>query len=213
MGGLFGCNPPPRDEISYSTAFDCDLTVDHCGNPRIGVGIHLTGSSGFTISVADSAFGIFDVYSNDKGLNWCARWLGGPKHFRGWYNQVQGLWEDNRVNIATSADGKKIFYTWLDSQNPQDTANDHPDLYARAWDLIQGKLTNASEADNAVNVTAGSSIARSAFFGDASSIVFTLPSGGCVIPIVTESLTSGNLINPVSLSLKGASSSRSFNTV
>jgi len=195
---LFNNNPPPRDQISYSTAFDCDLVVDHCGGPRIAVGVHMTGNTGFSVSAADSAFGIFDVYSIDKGTTWCARWLGGPKHFRGWYDQAQGFYEDNRPNISISNDGLKIFYTWLDSQNPADTANDHPDLFARGWDIPTGKLTNSSGRDDAVNVTAGSALSRAAFFGDASSSVFTLPSGSWVIPLVTESLSSGNLINPVS---------------
>jgi len=193
-------NPvPPRDLISYSTAFDCDLVVDKWRCPHIGVGIHLSGNTAFSVVTGDSLFAIFDVYSPDRGNSWCARALGFPKQFRGYFPATQNISEDNRVNAAITRDGQKVFFSWLDSQGQADTANDHPDVFTRGWDCLTNKLTNSNGLDQGTNVTTSSSLSTSAWFADISYYVFTSTSGTYTIPIATENISGGDIIsNPVS---------------
>ncbi|MCX6287896.1 MAG: T9SS type A sorting domain-containing protein [Bacteroidetes bacterium] len=192
-------NPvPPRDEIAYSTAFDCDLVVDNWGVPHFGVGVHLAGLTGFSVTAADSLFAIFHIYSVDLGYTWCARAVGWPKQFRGYFPASQGIAEDNRVNVSINKDGDHVFFTWLDSQSPTDTANDHPDVFARGINLLNCKYTSSSGIDQGTNITNSSSVSNSAWFADASYYVFTKPDNSYIIPIASEAITGGNIVsNPV----------------
>ena len=191
-------DPPPRDQISFTTAFDCDLVVDKWGRPHIGVGIHLAGG-GFSVTVIDSAFAIFDIIGCDMGTIWCGRVVGWPKQFRGYFPASPDIFEDNRVNASVNTSGNKVFFTWLDSQSSFDTANDHPDVFARGFDMILDKFTNSYGKDQGTNITNSSSLAGSAWFADASYYTFSKPDGSFLIPILTESVNGGNILaNPVS---------------
>lgn len=190
---------PPRDQIAYSTAFDCDLVVDFCSVPHLGVGIHLAGNAAFTVATGDSLFAIFDISSYDRGISWCARAVGWPKKFRGYFPASQNISEDNRVNAAITKDGKKLFFSWLDSQGQADTANDHPDVFARGYDMLTNELTNSNGLDQGTNVTASSSVSASAWFGDIPYYIFMNTNGTFTIPIATETICGGDIIsNPVS---------------
>ena len=198
LDSVFGGNVPPREEIAYSTAFDCDLVVDKWGDPHIGVGIHLAAGP-FSVYAADSLFAIFDIVGCGKGSLWCARAVGFPKQFRGYFPASLDIVEDNRVNISVNKYGDKVFYTWLDSPDPGDTSNNHPDVFARGYDLILGKLTNSFGKDQGTNVTGSSALSGSAWFADMANIVFTKPDGSANFPIVTETITGDDIVNnPVS---------------
>jgi hypothetical protein len=59
---LYGNNPPPREEISYTTANECDIVVDKANRIHIAVVIGPTGSEPYSI-VSDSGFiGVYDLF-------------------------------------------------------------------------------------------------------------------------------------------------------
>ena len=196
----FAPNPvPPREQVAYSTAFDCDLVVDKWNNPHIGVGIHLAGNTSFSVATGDSLFAIFHIYTYDRGTTWCARAVGFPKNFRGFFPASQGISEDNRVNVAINKTGNHFFFTWLDSPNQPDTTNIQPDIFARGFDATTCKYTYYAGLDQGSNVTGNSTISGAAWFGDASYYVFSYSDTSFVIPIATETISQGNIVNnPVS---------------
>ena len=200
LDSLWNGDPPPRDQIAYSTAFDCDLVVDKWSRPHIGVGIHLAGTNAHSVITIDSAFTIFQIYSCDwEGATWCGRTIGWPKQFRGYFPASQNITEDNRVNTSINKNGDHVFFIWLDSQSSGDTANEHPDVFARGYDLLSWNYTNSNGLDAGTNITGSSSISSSAWFADASYYTFTKPEGSNIIPIATEAITDENIINnPVS---------------
>lgn len=197
---VFAPNPvPPREQVAYSTAFDCDLVVDKWGDPHIGVGIHMAGRPGFSVVTGDSLFAIFHIYTYNRGTTWCARAVGFPKKFRGYFPASQGVSEDNRVNVAINKTGNHVFFTWLDSPNLPDTTNSQPDIFARGFDANTCKYTNYDGLDQGSNVTGNSLISSAAWFGDASYYVFSNSDTSFTIPIATETISQGNIINnPVS---------------
>ena len=187
-------NTPPRDQICYTSAFDCDLVVDKCGNPDIGIGIHLAGGD-FSVLAIDSAFAIFHFTTYDNGNRWCGRLVGCPKKFRGYFPASLDIYEDNRVNVSINKSGDHVYFTWLDSPGAADTANDHPDLFARGYDIILEKYTNQNGKDQEINITGSSSLAGTAWFADASYYTFTKPDGSYIIPLVAETVYGGNILS------------------
>ena len=196
---------PPRDQVAYTTAFDCDLTVDKWRNPHLLVDICLPGT-GFTIYVPDgsnsplfdSTLAMFDIYSTDRGITWCARMVGIMKHFDcATTSSGSAAPIYNRPNISRNEFGDKIFYTWLDSWGSSATDNSAPDVFARGWDLLTNQLTNNNGLDAGTNVTFLSNVTGTAFAGDQAQIVFSKPDGSWQIPIVTEGVTGLVLDNPV----------------
>ncbi len=199
---------PPRDQIAYTTVWDCDLTVDVWRNPHLLVGITLNLGSGFSVYVPDgtntnldSTYAMFDIYSTDRGGTWCARVVGFNKHFNcptTSSGSAAPLY--SRPGISRSHDGTKIFYTWDDSWGSSVTDNSAPDVFARGWDLETNMLTNNNGQDAGTNVTFLSNVTGTAFAGDQAQEVFTIGSGASTkwqIPIVTEGVVSLVLDNAV----------------
>lgn len=181
---LFEQPYPTRDQIPYTTAFDCDLSVDKWGNPHIGVAIGVSPGE-YSIATADSAFCIFDIYSTDQGNTWCGVAMGYPWTFRGNFGD---LTEDNRVNIATTMTGDKVFVTWNDTQISGFDDNSMPDVFARGFDLITNKITSSDGQDQPDNVSLLSEVSSSAWFHCMSHYVLT-HDGKWTLPIVTEYLS------------------------
>ncbi len=182
--------PVNRDDVAYTTAFDCDLVVDKWGNPHIGVVVGLAGTDAdYTIvtgAPGDSLLAAYDIYSTDGGLTWQGIKMGIPQTFRGTYGE---LTEDNRINIASNEAGDKVFVTWNDTQIPGTTDNINPDVFARGFDLVTNMIThNNSLEDDCDNVTFLSDITQEAWFEITSHYVFT-SGADCIIPIVTELLS------------------------
>ncbi|MFH1936199.1 MAG: T9SS type A sorting domain-containing protein, partial [Bacteroidota bacterium] len=184
---LFNPPYPSRDEIPYTTAFDCDLVVDTWGNPHIGTVVGVS-ADGYSIATGDSAYAVFDIYSPDKGETWCAVLLGHPWTFRGDFG---GIYEDNRVNAAVNYAGDKVFFTWLDTQVPGVTDNINPDVFARGFDLRLNMLTSVNGDDQPNNVTFLSDVTQQAYFEATSYYTFTIDEFE-FIPIVTELLSDPN---------------------
>ena len=158
---LFTPPLPARDEIPYTTAFDCDLVVDKWGNPHIGVVVGVS-ADGFSIATGDSSFAVLDVFSNDGGDTWCAAIMGHPATFRGYFPD-DTYTEDNRVNATINPAGDRVIITWLDTQVPGVTDNNNPDVFARGFDLMQNALT-----EEPANVTFLSDVTQQSYFMAAS---------------------------------------------
>jgi len=200
---VYSPNPvPPRDKISYTTAYEADLTVDQWGNPHLITAVGLCGSSFSLITpdngnspLFDSTLAVFDIFSVNSGAFWCARMIGIPKHFRGLFPSSD-YFEDLRVNISRDVTGSKIFYTYDDTWAAGAWNNSSPDIFARGWDLVQNKLTNSLGKDAATNATYLSEVTQTAICGDQAQQVFTT-SNGYQIPMMCESLLGNDLTNPV----------------
>ncbi len=184
----------PRDEIPYTTGFDCDLVVDKWGNPHIGVVVGVSAGD-YSIAIGDSAYAVFDIYSTDKGATWNAVRMGQPLTFRGEF--ATDYSEDNRVNIASNQKGDFVFVTYNDTQIPGQTENTNPDVFARGFNLLTNMITHDLGNDAATNVTFLSDVTQDAPFECTSHYVFTEQDGGHTIPIVTVELQGGDPASPV----------------
>jgi len=178
-----------REEIPYTTAFDCDLVVDKWGNPHIGVVVGVSAGD-YSIAIGDSAYAVFDIYSTDDGATWNAVRMGQPLTFRGTF--ATDYTEDNRVNIASNQKGDFVFVTYNDTQIPGQTDNINPDVFARGFNLLTNMITDADGLDAATNVTFLSDVTQDAPFECTSHYVLTKENGGHTIPIVTVELTGGD---------------------
>jgi hypothetical protein len=189
IAALFNPPLPQRDEIGYTTAFDCDIVVDKYGNPHIGVMVGVTGNDDYTILTGDSMFAAYDIYSIDGGQTWFAQKMGYPQSFRGTF--ATDYTEDNRTQIATTMDGTKVFVTWLDTDPTVADDNTQPDVFCRGFDLqtnmITGVLAGSNYADAPNNVTYFSDVYFQAYFAATSHYIFT-DGGKYTIPIVTQQL-------------------------
>ena len=177
---LFTPPYPARDQIGYSTAYDCDLSVDKWGNPHVAVVIGVTASD-YTMSTSDSSFCVFDIYSTNRGTSWKGVVMGHPWTFRGTFGSFH---EDNDVQIASTEAGDKMFVTWLDTQIPGNTNNNAPDVFSRGFDLVTNKVTS-NGGDQPDNVTWLSDVFQQAYFQRTAHYVFT-GNSKYTIPIVTE---------------------------
>jgi hypothetical protein len=176
IDSLFDPPVPARDEIAYTTAFDCDMAVDAWGNPHMGVVIGVGGSSAYSIVTASGYGGVFDVYSTDGGTTWDAQEMGPLTQFRGTYGT--DYTEDNRTQITTTQDGKMIFVSWLDTQLEGATENTSPDIFCRGMmvvnpDPVSWCLSKTDAGlDGPDNVTTFSEAMWQAYFGAASRFAF-----------------------------------------
>jgi hypothetical protein len=189
MAVLYNPPLPSREEIGYTTAFDCDIVVDKFGNPHIGVIVGVTGNSDYSIVVAEKSFAAFDIYSIDGGINWYAQKMGYPQQFRGNWGDNS---EDNRTQIASTMDGTKVFVTWLDTDPTFSDNNNSPNVFCRGFDLMANKttgtLTGGKYVDLPNNVTLFSDVYNESFFACLSRYVFT-DNNKYTIPIVIEGLS------------------------
>lgn len=165
-----------------TAAFDASLTVDKNGAPHFMFVTGPAGSTPYSIGTGIT-LPIYDVTMD--GTTWVANWVDTVQAFRGTPAGTT-LSQDNAPSISRSADGSKIFYTWVDTKaENQASAGDNgfPDLYLKGYD-VDAKTFGAK-----INVTEGSSV---------ESIVY-LPA------VATTATTSGNgyKIHPVIASFTG----------
>jgi hypothetical protein len=174
---------PTRDEIPFTTAFDHSLSVDKWGNPHMGVAIgYATGHFSLFTGI-DSLINVYDIYSTDGGDHFHGICMGSLKTFRGTWG---GFSSDNRVYISRTKTGDKMFVTWNDTRVDGEENNQHPDVWARGFDLITHKLTKVNGLINSPkNVTEFSAISGEAYWQCASPIVFT-DNNKYTIPICTQ---------------------------
>jgi len=185
---------PNRDDVPYTTAFDCDLVVDKWGNPHIAVVVGINPEQDYYIATGDSNCTVFDIYSVDGGNTWQAQKMGTLQTFQGTFGT---LTEDNRVNMAINEAGDHVFLTWLDTHVEGAVDNNQPDVFARGFNLLTNMITSNAGEDNSDNVTFLSDVYQQAFFEATSYYVFSIAGDGHTIPIVTELLTDNDDTQPV----------------
>ena len=137
--------------IKPTTAFDAALTVDKNGAPHFMFVAGPAASTPYSIGTGGT-LPLYDI-TVDGGA-WVANWVDTVQAFRGTPAGTT-LSQDNAPSISRSADGSKIFYTWVDTKlENQATAGDNgfPDLYLKGYDV------DAKSFGPKVNVTEGSSV-------------------------------------------------------
>jgi hypothetical protein len=184
---FFGEPVPARDEILYTTAFDCDIAVDAFNNLHIGVEIGI-GDGAYAIYYPAGYLVIFDITSFDGGQTWMAYNCGTITTFRGTYGEIS---HDNRVNISTDPDRTKVFISWCDTHFEGVTDNIQPDIFIRALDFA-----NFVETDTAVNVTEYTEAWLQAYFFAAPSFVF-VDGGTYTIPFTYQNMDPADPTQPV----------------
>jgi hypothetical protein len=182
---------PARDEIQYTTAFDCDLAVDAWGNPHLAVVIGVGGSTEYSIvDLADSR-AAWDVFSTDGGTTWDAYNCGLIKQFRGNFPD-DTYTEDNRIQIASTMDGDKMVITWLDTWLDGAEENNAPDVFARGIDVNMPPTpwyyTLYNGEDAATYVTEFSEAMWQCYFAATSKYILE-DDGSFTIPIVYQQMT------------------------
>ncbi len=182
---------PAREEIPYTTAFDCDMVVDKWGNPYMSVIIGVGGSTEYSIVDYPYSRGAFAINSIDGGTTWRADLCGKTNMFRGTFGT--DYTEDARIQASSTQDGSKVFITWLDTQLEGAEENNAPDIFARGIDVeyypaYRCLTVDGTGADAPVNVTTFSEAMWQAYFGTTSR--YTLSDNGTyTIPFTYEALT------------------------
>ncbi len=188
---------PDRDEIPFTTAFDCDLSVDAWGNPHIAVVVGVT-SAGYDILTGISpssgyAFtSCFLLSSDDMGNegSWVGHQVGRPVSFRGNFGELA---EDNRIQISRDQLGYKMFVAWIDTDTTVSAENNAPDIWARGMDVESGELT----PEMPVNVTFGSEATFSAYFFNLANEVMDDDNWNFTLPMVYLNMTPPDPYEPV----------------
>ncbi len=182
---------PAREEIPYTTAFDCDIVVDKWGNPHMSVLVGVGGSTEYSIVDYPYSRGAFDINSVDGGTTWRAELCGKTNMFRGTFGT--DYTEDSRIQASSTQDGSKVFISWLDTQLEGAEENNAPDIFVRgiAVDIypeFRCLSMDATGAYEAVNVTTFSEAMWQAYFAVASRYVLD-DDGTYTIPYSYEALT------------------------
>lgn len=175
-------NPPPRDEISYTTAYDCDIAVDDNGDLHIAVVIGPTGMDPYSIITAEGYLAAVDIFTSNGGLDWSCEEMGRIKTFRGDFGD---LTQDNRIQITTTPDADLIFISWLDTDMEDAEENDRPNIWVRGFNPSTYSKTHRPDWICApTNVTLFSDGMWEAFLGTAPKYCFEFETGEYTIPYV-----------------------------
>ncbi|HLP53246.1 MAG TPA: T9SS type A sorting domain-containing protein [Chitinophagales bacterium] len=176
--------------LNPTTAFESDLTVDVNGNPHLLT----TVGSGSEYSIQTAGYTVWDITYDAgaiAGCNWKGVRLADIGTLRGTFtNENPGQTMDNRPIISRSEDAHKIFFFWLETDytvhaDPLDRANDSPDLFARAIDVVDETMTDV------INLTTTDTL-WSGYSANSEVGVF----GGALFPVVSQTaLKNGNTYN------------------
>ena len=167
---------PDREEIPFTTAFDVDFVVDAYGNPHIltTVGIGSQEWSIYTSATGEPCNGwiaMLHIYSTDDET-WMADTLATPNTFRGDFGGADGISEDNRPQISMTPDGKKLFFSWIDTDQPGIVDNIYPDIYCVGYDVDNDVYTEEDGNYKVWNVTTMSAAWMSSWMATQSYYVF-----------------------------------------
>jgi hypothetical protein len=166
---------PPRDEIPFTTAFDLDFVVDAYGNPHIltTVGIGSQEWSIYTSATGEPCNGwiaMLHIYTTDDET-WMCDTLYTPNTFRGEFG-ADPISEDNRPQISITPDGKKLFFSWIDTDQPTVVDNIYPDIYCVGYDVDHNVYTEEDGNYKLWNVTTMTAAWMSAYMATQSYYVF-----------------------------------------
>jgi hypothetical protein len=178
----------------YSTPwFTSDIGVDAWGNPHLGLTVFIAGPGldpGYLI-VEPESMGVFDIYSiDDDNEEWQAVNLGALATYSGefLYPNSDPLTGYNRMDVTSSWDGTKMFFTWIETRIEEVITNVSPDIFARGFDLFNNMITNdlsGPAVHGATNVTNFSEAMWQSYFksgsyysideGEPGNMTYTIP--------------------------------------
>ncbi len=188
---LFDPPLPEREDIPFTTAFEFDLSVDINGNPHLifDVGV---GSQDYTIYTSyEGSVGcggivaMMHVFSPNGGEDWLGDTLGLLHTFRGEFpyaGSTDPVSEDNRPYISSTMDGTKMFFSWIDTNVPDNEDNNQPDIYCKGHNVV-----NNTYSETYV-VTEFTQAWFSAWNGTASKYVFDNGDGSYTVPFVYQQI-------------------------
>lgn len=171
-----------RDEILYSTPyFNSDIAVDAWGNPHVATSVFVCANDPGFIIIEPETMAVFDIYTtNNDDETWNGVYLGSLKNYHAPYQGDENP-EYNRLQVASTWDGTKLFFTWNDTRLEGVEDNTSPDIYARGFNLETNMITEGDDVAGATNVTAFSEAMWQARFHVLSTYVienegtYTLP--------------------------------------
>jgi hypothetical protein len=168
---LFGENPPERTEISYTTAYDHDITVDKNDDLHIAVVIGPTGADPYSIVTAKGYLAVWDFRMLNSMETWCPVYMGGINNFRGSFGDID---EENRVQITKDKTAGIVFVSWLDTDMPDVEENNSPNIWCRGFNIsTYSKTVNSNGEDAPTNVTLFSDGMWKSYFANAPKYAFT----------------------------------------
>jgi PKD repeat protein len=165
MPGMFTNNVTTAGTVK-SIMGDAQIAVDSAGNPHVIAIVDQADATQNTYSFYPLAVNVlYDIYRNPSiaGCNWQANFLAQVFGYSGTYTVASGadaaVSEGNRVQVARTDDGKKIFAFWNDSDSSvvsaltaSDNTNPSPNLFGVGIDMTVRKVTDIK------NFTAGDSL-------------------------------------------------------
>ncbi len=190
---------PAREDIPFTAAFELGLSVDFNGNPHllfeIGIGSQdwsIYSSYGGNTGCA-GCVAMMHIYSPNGGTNWIGDTICTVKTFRGEFPYTGGdpVAVDNRPYIASTPDGTKMFFSWIDTDIPGVGDNLQPDIYCVGYDVVNNTYSQL------YNVTAFSAAMWTAYMGAGSKHVFDNGNGTYTVPFVYQEINPNDLIDPV----------------
>ncbi len=174
--------------LLYTTGFEHDAVVDGSGNLHIAVAIGPAGSSGFSINTGAGTWGIFDVYTTDGGLTWCAKLLGMPATFRGTFGDPndatnQELNEDSRPQVSRTWDGSKLFFSWFDTDTTtfSGLGNAYPNWFCVGYDVATGNTTQVTNFTAATSADASAMYTMVSYYVLDNAGTYTIPAVYCLL--------------------------------
>lgn len=173
--------------LNPTTAFECDLEVDTFGNPHMLVNI----GNGTDWSLEPAGYDMWDITFDPNASVGC-QWKG--IHLMDIFTYsgdmttgTQPQTQANRPLISSTADGRKLFFFWneTDFNFVQSSDNITPNLFGRAIDVVSGKITDL------VNFTEGDTLWGGETATTAGGVFY-----GSIYPMVSPTcLVNGNLFN------------------
>lgn len=193
---LFEPPVPAREDISYTTAFDCDVVVDKNDNLHIAVVISITGADPHTIGTGPGGFmRPVDIFTKDGGATWEVEHMGSLRTFRGTFGTLE---EDNRIQISTNYDRDRIFVSWLDTDLEEEEDNNRPNIWCRGFNPSNYmKTANAAGEDAPTNVTNFSAGMWQAYLHAAAKYTLEPEDGTYLIPMTYVELDPTDDLQPV----------------
>ena len=175
--------------VPYTTAFEIDMTVDNNNNAHLVLGVGALGANAYSMNTGPGSWGLFDISTTNGGSSWTAQLLSLPQTFRGEFADAGNtLQEDSRPQIARTADGTKLFFTWFDTDTLIFGTLDNvfPDAHTAGLNTSTGLWTPET------NLTAGSSADGICIFGNVSPFTLAGSTAGCYeVPVSILALTGG----------------------
>ena len=136
-----------------TTNFEHDLVVDVNGNPHVLTTI-CNGNNGYSVLYANWHH-MFDI-TQINGV-WAAYDIANVNAGRGTYGVAPNqATQDMTPQAARTADGTKLFFTWTDNTTyTLGAANQTPELFGKAFDVVQNKWTPIKDFTSCNFATAG----------------------------------------------------------